>query len=156
MTAPTKNPYVTCEYGVPGSWAAGHHPGRDYRAAVGTPIMATFPGRVIAVGNAWGADYGLQVIIESRNKVGRKVRHGYCHLSKAKAGVGQYVPAGEVIALSGETGRTFGAHLHYEERFAPFLYDNVARRPFFPGWTARAISRLLQNRRTDHPNARVK
>jgi hypothetical protein len=129
MPQPLKEAFVTAEYGIPGKWQAGYHTGRDYRAAIGTPVYATADGLVVAVGSiAWGESYGRHVVIES-DLGGVQVRHGYCHLSDEMVTVGESVQAGQRIGTSGDTGRTFGAHLHYEERAAPFRYADQDRRP---------------------------
>lgn len=129
MPTPVKEAFVTAEYGIPGSWDAGHHTGRDYRAAIGTPVYATADGHVVSVDRvAWGDPYGLHIIIES--VVGSaRVRHGYCHLSAESVSAGQAIHAGQRIGTSGNSGRTFGAHVHYEERVAPFRYADQDRRP---------------------------
>lgn len=129
MPKPLKEALVTAEYGIPGNWAAGRHTGRDYRAAIGTPVYATADGQVVAVdGSTWGEPYGLHIIIESVVD-GVPIRHGYCHLSAESVTVGQTIQAGQRIGTSGDTGNTFGAHLHYEERVAPFKYADQDRRP---------------------------
>jgi len=110
---------VTTAYGVPGSWAAGYHTGEDYstHGATGVRVNATRAGRVVGTGNAWGSDYGKQVIVESDG-----IRHGYCHLSSIAVSVGQDVDAGDKLGGSGNTGNSTGPHLHYEERTSPFGY----------------------------------
>lgn len=154
MAEPVKDVYVTTDYGVPGSWAAGHHTGVDYRAAVGTPIYSTHRGRVISVGWVrWGEAYGLHVVIASTGGKDEVVHHGYCHLSSASVSVGEEVGMGERVGLSGATGRTFGAHLHYEERLAPHLYNDRAREPRFPGLTHRMLRRSRRPR-NEHPKAK--
>ncbi len=155
MSQPTATGQVTCDFGVPGSWAAGYHTGRDYRAAVGTPIRATRGGRVIAVSwTAWGEAYGLHVVISSRGSRGRIVRTGYCHLTRADVQLGQHVGAGQLVGLSGQTGRTFGAHLHLEERLDPWRYNDQVRNPRFPGRLGSVARRLRRRRLADHPNAK--
>jgi len=120
---------VTAEYGIPGDWQCGHHTGRDYGCPAGTPVFATYPGKVVGLGNIWGASYGMhQVIIESTYQ-GVVRRHGYCHMSAYQVTMGQTVKAGQRIGTSGYEGNVKpagpqGAHLHYEERTAPFLYAN--------------------------------
>lgn len=109
---------VTTPFGKPGSWAAGYHTGDDYACPTGTSVRATASGTVKDVN--WGGDYGTHVVIESPDKV----RQLYAHLSKKLVKVGQNVKAGEEIAKSGNTGRSTGPHLHYEERVSPYAYRN--------------------------------
>lgn len=133
MTSPTALNHVTTPYGEKGDWVAGYHTGVDYRAPAGTEIFATKGGKVMHAGTGgYGPAYGVHVIIQSYYW-GVRRRHLYAHLSKSDVQVGEKVKAGQVIGLSGETGNTFGAHLHYEERRYPFGYWNHYR-PVFPDW----------------------
>jgi murein DD-endopeptidase MepM/ murein hydrolase activator NlpD len=109
---------VTTPFGKAGSWAAGYHTGDDYACPTGTSVRATASGVVKDLN--WGADYGIHIVIESPDKV----RELYAHLSKKLVKVGQTVKAGEEIAKSGNTGRSTGPHLHYEERVASYKYAN--------------------------------
>ena len=109
---------VTTPFGKPGSWAAGYHTGDDYACPVGTSVHATSSGIVKDVN--YGADYGIHIVVESSDKI----RQLYAHLSKKLVTVGQNVKAGNEIAKSGNTGRSTGPHLHYEERVAPYNYAN--------------------------------
>lgn len=85
------------------------HKGVDFAVRSGTPIIAP-------------ADGVVEHIAYQANGAGRyiKVRHGgqyttvYMHLSRSLVKVGQSVKKGQRIALSGNTGRSTGAHLHYE------------------------------------------
>jgi murein DD-endopeptidase MepM/ murein hydrolase activator NlpD len=117
-------PYVvTTPYGVPGDWEAGFHTGDDYstHGQIGVPIFSTWAGWVWAVGSPWGQAYGLQVVIVG--PLGR-VRTGYCHLSRTHVLAGRWVHRGQHLADSGDSGRTTGPHLHYEERRPPFGYGD--------------------------------
>lgn len=123
-------PYeVTCPFGTPGQWAAGYHTGDDYstRGRTGVPVRATHRGTVVSGTGSWGAAYGIHVVV-----IGplRHVQVGYCHLSVSLVSQGQRVKAGQIIGYSGNTGRTTGPHLHYEERRYPFRYSDH-RRPRF-------------------------
>lgn len=109
---------ITTPFGKKGSWAAGYHTGDDYACPVGTNVRATASGKVISAN--WGAAYGTHIVIESPDKV----RQLYAHLSQKLVSVGKNVKAGDVIAKSGNTGRTTGPHLHYEERVSPYGYNN--------------------------------
>jgi len=103
---------VTSTYGARRNFNGGilntYHSGMDFRAFVGTPVQAPASGQVAAVEQL--DVRGLVVFIDH----GRGVFSAYCHLSEANVKVGQMVKAGDVIAKSGNTGRTEGPHLHWE------------------------------------------
>lgn len=84
------------------------HPGVDYRARSGTPVMATADGVVRWAGRNGG--FGLMIEIDHGN--GFKSR--YAHLSKILVSRGQKLKRGEIIGLVGNTGHSTGSHLHYE------------------------------------------
>ena len=87
------------------------HGGMDLAVPTGTPIRAALPGTVVVSKyNAGG--YGYYVMIDHGN--GLATLYGHC--SKLLAKVGQTVEAGDIIALSGSTGRSTGPHLHFEAR----------------------------------------
>ncbi|GAB6037252.1 M23 family metallopeptidase [Fundidesulfovibrio butyratiphilus] len=88
------------------------HRGVDIGAPVGTPVRAPADGKVVSVGFERG--YGLTVVLEHRNMVTTV----YAHLRSADVEEGDAVERGKRIALTGMTGRTTGAHLHYEVRQA--------------------------------------
>ena len=88
------------------------HTGIDVHAFVGTPVIATADGVVSTTQNT-ASGFGKLI----------KVNHGmgfvtyYGHLDSIKVKKGQVVSKGEVIGLSGNTGRSTGPHLHYEVRY---------------------------------------
>ncbi|QLF71423.1 M23 family metallopeptidase [Peteryoungia desertarenae] len=86
------------------------HAGLDFRAPTGTPILSTGAGTVITAGYSGG--YGILVEIDHGH--GLVTRYG--HLSKAKVKKGDAITTGDLIGLSGSTGRSTGPHLHYEVR----------------------------------------
>ena len=87
------------------------HGGMDLAVPTGTPIRAALGGTVtVSKYNAGG--YGYYVMIDHGN--GLATLYGHC--SKLLAKVGQTVEAGDIIALSGSTGRSTGPHLHFEVR----------------------------------------
>ncbi|WP_236014161.1 peptidoglycan DD-metalloendopeptidase family protein [Marinobacterium alkalitolerans] len=84
------------------------HNGTDFATPIGTPVLATGDGVVTRVTRHPYA--GLYIVIEH----GQKYRTRFLHLSKALVRKGQTVSRGQKIALSGNSGRSTGAHLHYE------------------------------------------
>jgi murein DD-endopeptidase MepM/ murein hydrolase activator NlpD len=125
-TIDTPYPGATVSYafGVRNSrYAAGFHTGRDYGCGVGTPLRATWTCTVVAT-NAWGAAYGNHVIMQHGDR-----RIAYCHMSRIDVRVGQQLTPGSNVGLSGATGNVSGAHVHVEERTAPYGYNNVVHNP---------------------------
>jgi murein DD-endopeptidase MepM/ murein hydrolase activator NlpD len=84
------------------------HEGVDFKAAVGTPVQSVADGRVVKAGQETG--YGNVVKIDHPGGF----ETVYAHLSKLDVHAGQQVTAGQVIAKSGNTGWSTGAHLHFE------------------------------------------
>lgn len=84
------------------------HKGVDWATPVGTAVMASSGGTVAKAG--WGSGYGYVVYINHAD--GRQTRYG--HLSKVLVKPGDYVKQGQKIALSGNTGRSTGPHVHFE------------------------------------------
>ena len=104
----------------------GIHEGVDMGAPYGTPVYATATGTVRMAGPF--DRYGLTIDIDHGN--GLMTR--YAHLSRIKVTVGQKVTRATVIGLLGASGRTTGAHLHYEVRSAeaprdPLRFISVGR-----------------------------
>lgn len=87
------------------------HNGVDYAVPLNTPIYSNVTG--VVEKSSYDADgYGNYVVI--RDGYGRM--HYYAHLNESSVNVGESIKSGEVIGLSGSTGRSTGAHLHYEIR----------------------------------------
>ncbi|TVP82366.1 peptidoglycan DD-metalloendopeptidase family protein [Thioalkalivibrio sp.] len=84
------------------------HLGTDFATPVGTPIIAPADGKVTQVDSHPHA--GHYLVIEH----GQGYTTRYLHLQKALVRPGQSVERGQRIALSGNSGRTTSAHLHYE------------------------------------------
>ncbi|MDO6762892.1 peptidoglycan DD-metalloendopeptidase family protein [Agarivorans sp. 1_MG-2023] len=84
------------------------HNGTDFPVAIGTPVLAAGDGVVTRIENHPYA--GKYLVIQH----GGKYRSRYLHLNKFKVRKGQRVTRGQVIAESGNTGRSTGPHLHYE------------------------------------------
>jgi murein DD-endopeptidase MepM/ murein hydrolase activator NlpD len=83
------------------------HGGADFRAATGTPVLAAEKGLVVLVANHFFA--GRSVFVDH----GGGLVSMYMHLSATKVRAGQRVARGDVLGLSGATGRVSGPHLHF-------------------------------------------
>lgn len=86
------------------------HPGIDIICAYGTKIFAAASGTVTNA--SYNAGYGNEVVIDHHNEI----QTIYGHNSKLYVHVGQIVKKGDLIALSGSTGKSTGPHLHFEIR----------------------------------------
>ena len=84
------------------------HKGLDIAVAYGSDVIATAAGTVIFSGQKGG--YGNCVIVSHGNGLATL----YGHLSQLVAKVNEKVKVGQVIAKSGNSGRSTGPHLHYE------------------------------------------
>lgn len=93
---------------APKKGASTYHKGIDWATPVGTAVGASSGGTVSRAG--WGSGYGYVVYIDHPD--GRQTRYG--HLSKVLVKVGDKVSQGQKIALSGNTGRSTGPHIHFE------------------------------------------
>ncbi len=120
---PVTNWNVTSNFGY--RWGR-LHAGTDVGVPIGTTVRASRGGQVITAG--WVGGYGNCVIIDHGDGVATR----YGHLSEVTVSVGQYVDQGEQIALSGNTGRSTGPHLHFEIRIngeavdpLPYLYQTA-------------------------------
>lgn len=93
---------------APKRGASTYHKGIDWATPVGTAVVASSGGVVERAG--WGSGYGYVVYINHAD--GRQTRYG--HLSKILVKPGDRVSQGQKIALSGNTGRSTGPHIHFE------------------------------------------
>ncbi len=84
------------------------HNGTDFATPIGTPILSTGDGTVVLTRNHPYA--GKYIVIQH----GSTYKTRYLHLSKILVKKGQKISRGQRIALSGNTGRSTGPHLHYE------------------------------------------
>ena len=87
------------------------HYGLDLAQPTGEPIYAAFDGTVRI--SKYNRSYGNLVIIHHPNGL----ETYYAHMSKRHVQPGQQVKAGDVIGLCGNTGRSYGSHLHFEIRY---------------------------------------
>jgi len=102
--------YITSPFGsarVFNDKVKSFHTGLDFRAKTGTPVKASNDGVVVLAKNRYFA--GNSVIISH----GRGIYTCYYHLSKINVKKGESVKKGQVIGLSGKTGRVTGPHLHF-------------------------------------------
>lgn len=112
VSYPLRKIEITSDYGDridPFTGKRSRHNGLDLRASQGDEAYAMMFGQVIKVG--------------SDNRSGKYVtlRHGdftvsYCHLSKPLVNKGDCVRPGDVVGISGNTGRSTGPHLHLTMR----------------------------------------
>ncbi len=108
---PVKHRFVNSHFGYRKQFGRMHK-GADLKANVGDTIYAAFTGKV-RLTKFERNGYGFYVILRHDN--GLETVYG--HLSKFLVKENQYVKAGTPIALSGNTGRSTGPHLHFETRF---------------------------------------
>jgi peptidase M23-like protein len=116
-TLPSSNPvgvaYNSSSYGWridPFTGRTAFHEGLDFSAAIGTPVYAAADGVVTAAEQT--PDYGK--IVKISHGSGLETR--YAHTSMMLVKVGDVVKKGQMIAKVGSTGRSTGAHLHFEVR----------------------------------------
>ena len=121
LTAPLSTYYITSTYGkrrdpINKKWAS--HYGVDFGGVYKSSVYVTAPGVVTHVG--WKGNYGK--LVEVDHGAGLKTRYG--HLQKTLVKKGQKLKFREKIGLLGNTGRSTGAHLHYE-----VVFKGKARNP---------------------------
>jgi len=102
------------------------HTGVDLAAPFGTPVKVAADGIVLKT--EWSGGYGMLVVVDH----GGGLETYYAHLSRFSVVVGQEVRRGDVIAMSGSSGRATSPHLHYEIRIGgapvnpyPFLMKSA-------------------------------
>jgi len=96
------------------------HPGLDLRAATGTEVRASGPGRVVLAQDLYYS--GNTVIVDH----GGGLFTLYAHLSTLGVENGQEVGSGQVVGLSGATGRVTGPHLHWGAKIGSRPFDPMA------------------------------
>ena len=109
---PTTSRNVTSRFGYRPAFKRVHK-GLDIKVYTGDTIVSAFDGKVRVVRYDEGG-YGYYVVVRHPN--GLETIYG--HLSKQLVQTDQEVRAGEPIGLGGNTGRSFGSHLHFETRLA--------------------------------------
>ncbi len=110
---PVENARITSKFGYrtnPVSGNYGFHTGIDLAVAEGTPVSASFYGRVIETGES--DVWGKYVLMEHSENLCTY----YCHLSEIYVKENAVIRQGETIGLVGSTGWSTGPHLHFEVR----------------------------------------
>ncbi len=108
---------VTSRFG--GRWGSTHK-GIDIGAPKGTPIKVAASGTVISASTGYNGGYGNYMVVSHGNGV--ETAYGHCSALYVKPG--QKVSQGQVIGAVGNTGRSYGNHLHLEIRV-----NGVAQNP---------------------------
>jgi murein DD-endopeptidase MepM/ murein hydrolase activator NlpD len=93
------------------------HYGLDIDLEVGDNVYAAFEGMVRI--SQYHSSYGNVVVIRHNNGLETL----YAHMSQRKVLPGDHVESGDIIGLGGNTGRSYGAHLHFECRYMGEAFD---------------------------------
>jgi len=114
LAAPMDTYYITSYFGkrrdpINKKWSA--HYGLDFGGKFKSKVLAPAPGKVVFAG--WRSKYGRLIEIDH----GAGIKTKYAHLNKIFVKKGQKVKFREKIGLLGNSGRSTGAHLHYETVF---------------------------------------
>ena len=107
--------YMTSHYGE--RWNVWHA-GVDIGLKTGDKVKVAWDG-VVRYAKMNHGGYGNLIIVRHRNGL----ETYYAHLSRIKVVNGQKVSGGDVIGLGGNTGHSYGAHLHFEVRFYDVSID---------------------------------
>lgn len=110
VIGPIRSSFGQREDPITGNGEGEFHTGIDISAPIGTPIRATADGVVKSAQMESG--YGREVILDH----GHGMETCYAHMSGFAVMAGETVVRGQVIGYVGVSGRTTGAHLHYEVR----------------------------------------
>jgi murein DD-endopeptidase MepM/ murein hydrolase activator NlpD len=119
--SPVPGAVIGAYFGQYGLWSR-YHTGLDFRAAYGTPIHAVKSGVVLYAGNSgdWAGNH-----VALKHADGMTTMSS--HMSSIAVGAGQTVQAGQIIGYVGQSGRAFGAHLHFELYPVGVKYGDVYR-----------------------------
>ncbi len=119
--SPVPGAVVGAGFGEVGLWAR-YHTGLDVRAAYGTPIRAVKSGTVLYAGNSgnWSGNHVAVLHADGMTTMSS-------HMSSMAVSAGQTVAAGQVIGYVGQSGRAFGAHLHFELYPSGVTYGDIYR-----------------------------
>ena len=141
LSWPIENPVLTQGFGLTEFARAGSygydkagqpnpHRGIDFRASVGTPLIASAPGTVRDAVNMDAVpgcySYGRWILIDHDNGLSTM----YAHMSVMSVSAGDYVQTGDVIGYAGQSGYATGPHLHFTVfdreavQISPFTWSN--------------------------------
>jgi len=95
----------------------GYHSGTDFRAKIGTELIACNDGKIVLAKNRFYS--GGSVIIDH----GQGIYTCYYHMSKFSVKKGDVVKKSQLLGLSGDTGRVTGPHLHFSARVGGIQVD---------------------------------
>ena len=112
--------FITSDFGkarVYNDTLKGYHSGTDFRAKVGTPILSSNDGIVVLAKDRFYS--GGTVIIDH----GQGIYTCYYHMSEFSVKKNQVIKKGEVLGLSGQSGRVTGPHLHFSVRVGGVQVD---------------------------------
>ncbi len=105
---PTQHPRITSPFGP--RWGRNHN-GLDLGLRTGEPVMAAFEGMIRI--SHYSTSYGNVVVVRHKNGLETL----YAHMEARFVQPGQWVQNGQILGLGGNTGRSYGAHLHFEFRY---------------------------------------
>lgn len=109
-TLPMKSYRLAARFGDVGAWAR-YHTGFDFSGPIGTPVYAPDAGVVTTAGSGKASGWaGTYVVVEHADGT----QSLYAHLSSVAVQEGQRVAGGDRLGRVGQTGRSFGPHLHFE------------------------------------------
>jgi murein DD-endopeptidase MepM/ murein hydrolase activator NlpD len=118
LTWPLEKVQITSPFG---QRAHEFHEGVDLRARSGTSVFSSHAGQVLYAGERIRG-YGKMIVIRHSSGVATI----YAHNSKLLVHKGQWIPQGARIAMSGNSGHSHGAHLHFEIRSGVAAIDPAA------------------------------
>ena len=138
VSYPLKEITITSPYGWrkdPFTGKRSNHKGLDLRARK-EEVYAMMPGEVVKVSS------------DKRSGNYVTIRHGdytvsYCHLSKTLVKKGAQIMPGEVVAISGNTGRSTGPHLHITAKYGKKHIDPAILLQFVRETRAEALAHLV-------------
>lgn len=126
------------------------HNGVDFAVSRGTPVLSSGDGEVIQAIYSGSAGYFITI------RHGREYVTKYMHLDKLLVKPGQIVKKGDRIALSGNTGRSTGPHLHYELRINDKPVNPLtANLPISEGLTGKSKTTFIEQIQSITPKLKL-